>query len=266
MKNSKNDFGVAGQSATEAKKPQKHDANLQKNSSLYFQIGLILCLLGTYALFEMQFQDKVISIDTLNDNELAVIDVMPSVMPEVIQPEKTEPVVDRSTNLIDEYEEVDNDKDVAESKIITPEKIKPKTKPFVPSSLPDTEDPEDDDIFVPFTLIEKVPVYPGCEKYTNNNDRKKCMSDKITKLIGKKFNVDVGSQYGISGRQKIATQFTIDKFGNVTDIKIRGPHPALEKEANRVINKIPKMEPGLQRQVPVGVIYTLPIIFDSRNY
>ena len=73
------------------------------------------------------------------------------------------------------------------------------------------------------------------------------MSDKISKLIGKTFNTDIGSNYGISGRQKISTQFTIDKYGNVTDIKTRGPHPALEKEANRVINKIPKMQPGLQR-------------------
>ena len=91
------------------------------------------------------------------------------------------------------------------------------------------------------------------------------MSERITKLINNKFNTDIGYKYGLSGRQRIHTQFTIDKNGNITDIKIRGPHHALEKEANRVINKIPKMEPGLQRKVPVGVIYTLPIIFDSRN-
>ena len=77
------------------------------------------------------------------------------------------------------------------------------------------------------------------------------MSDKIIKLIGKKFNTDIGADYGISGKQRIHTQFTIDKNGNVTDVKIRGPHHALEKEANRVINQIPKMEPGLQRLVPV---------------
>ncbi|WP_225036799.1 energy transducer TonB [Winogradskyella sp. SM1960] len=264
MKNSNKDFGVAGQSTTEAKKSHKHDANLQKNSTLYFQIGLILCLLGTYALFEMKFQERVVTIDPLTDNELAVIDVMPAVVPEVIQPKKVEPEIERSTKLIDAYETVEDDKDIIEKKLITPEEQEPVSKPILPSSIPEEEDPEDTDVFVPFPLIEKVPVYPGCEKYTTNSDRKKCMSDKITKLIGKKFNLDIGSKYGITGKQRISTQFTIDKFGNVTDIKIRGPHPALEKEANRVINKIPKMEPGLQRQVPVGVIYTLPIVFDSR--
>ena len=89
------------------------------------------------------------------------------------------------------------------------------------------------------------------------------MSQKITKLINRKFNQDIGTNYGLSGRQKISTQFTIDKNGDITDIKIRGPHHALEKEAKRVINKIPKMEPGLQRNVPVGVVYTLPIVFDA---
>ena len=42
MKNLKKDLNNAGQSTTEGKKSQKHDANLQKNSTLYFQIGLIL--------------------------------------------------------------------------------------------------------------------------------------------------------------------------------------------------------------------------------
>lgn len=87
------------------------------------------------------------------------------------------------------------------------------------------------------------------------------MSKNIGKLINKKFNTEIGSEYGLVGKQKIYTQFTIDSNGEVSDIKVRGPHPALEKEAQKVINKIPKMQPGLQQDKPVGVIYTLPITF-----
>ncbi|MFK7781258.1 MAG: hypothetical protein AB8B90_02805, partial [Psychroserpens sp.] len=58
MKNLKNPHSIAGQSNAKVQKSQKHDANLQKNSMLYFQIGLILCLLGTYALFEMKFEKR----------------------------------------------------------------------------------------------------------------------------------------------------------------------------------------------------------------
>lgn len=264
MKNSKKNFGIAGQSSTEVKKSQKHDANLQKNSTLYFQIGLILCLLGTYALFEMQFQDKKIKIieDTAKV-EKVTIDYVPPYIVEVIKPKSPEPLP--SKDLKDVYTVVEDDQPVVQTIINTSEDPAPQKEPIEINHIKVIPDPVDEDFMVPFAVIEQAPVYPGCEKYKTNDDRKKCMSDKISKLVGKKFNIDIGSEYGISGRQRITTQFTIDKNGNVSDIKIRGPHHALENEAKRVINKIPKMTPGLQQQVPVGVIYTLPIVYDARN-
>jgi Zn-dependent protease with chaperone function len=55
--------------------------------------------------------------------------------------------------------------------------------------------------------------------------------------------------------------FTIDKNGHVTDVHYREPDPRLEQEAERVINSLPKMQPGKQRGKPVGVMYSLPIVF-----
>lgn len=265
MKNSKKDFGIAGQSTTEAKKSHKHDANLQKNSSLYFQIGLILCLLGTYALFEMQFQDQKIVIDSSESNELATLDVMDvfRVEPDVI-PETKQDLV-KQTILIDKVIQVENNHVIKDPvNLIVTDPTPFVDTPVSVDAIGVIDEPKDP-VSVPYAIIEKVPVYPGCERKKTNAERRKCMSSKITKLINNKFNTDIGSQYGISGRQKITTQFTIDKNGNVTDVKIRGPHHALENEAKRVINKIPKMQPGLQRRVPVGVIYTLPIVYDARN-
>jgi len=264
MKNSKKDFGIAGQSTTEAKKPQKHDANLQKNSILYFQIGLILCLLGTYALFEMQFQEKKLNlVEETAQVDKVTINYVPPFIVEVIKPKAVEELPSR--DLKDVFKVVKDNEPIIQTIINTPDDPAPQPEPIDVTDVNVVPDPIDDIVTVPFARIEKVPVYPGCERKKTNEERKKCMSDKITRLIGKKFNVDIGSEYGISGRQKITTQFTIDKNGNVTDIKIRGPHHALENEAKRVINKIPKMQPGLQRQVPVGVIYTLPIVYDARN-
>ena len=263
MKNSKKDFGIAGQSITEAKKSQKHDANLQKNSTLYFQIGLILCLLGTYGLFEMQFQDTTFKfVEEKAQVDPIVIDHVKPFEVEVIKPKYPEPLP--TIKLVDKVKVIDDDEPIIKSIIKTQDQPTISDKPI--AKIGDIVDAKPIDTLddIPFRLIEKVPVYPGCEDYSTNDDRKKCMSDKITKLVNRKFNTDIGSEYGISGKQRIFTQFTIDKNGNVSDIKIRGPHDALEKEAKRVINKIPKMEPGLQRQVPVGVIYTLPILYDAR--
>ena len=54
-------------------------------------------------------------------------------------------------------------------------------------------------------------------------------------------------------------QFKISKTGSITDVRARGPHARLEKEAVRVVKLLPKMIPGKQRGRPVGVKYTLPV-------
>ena len=52
---------------------------------------------------------------------------------------------------------------------------------------------------------------------------------------------------------------------NVSRIQSRGPDRMLEVEAERIISKLPKMEPGKQRNKPVGVPYSLPINFQLRE-
>ncbi len=265
MKNSKKAFNNAGQSITEAKKSQKHDANLQKNSTLYFQIGLILCLMGTYALFEMQFQDHKIAV--IGDGDVAEKVVIDYVLPfevEVIKPKG--PKLLPSKDLKDVLKVVVDDIPIIEKIVNTPDAPDAQPEPIDPGSLKEIDNElTKGPMFVDFIKIEKSPIYPGCEKQITNDDRKKCMSQKINKLVNRQFNTNIASQYGLSGIQKIHTQFTIDKNGTVVDIKARAPHPALEKEAQRIIDKIPHMKPGYQRNIAVGVIYNLPITFRATN-
>ena len=47
----------------------------------------------------------------------------------------------------------------------------------------------------------------------------------------------------------------------VEDVKARAPHPALAEEAERVIKRLPKFEPGILNGEPVTVPYSLPIKF-----
>ncbi|WP_052184232.1 energy transducer TonB [Psychroserpens sp. Hel_I_66] len=261
MKDFKKSHDIAGQSNKEVQKSQKHDANLQKNSSLYFQIGLILCLLGTYALFEMKFENKVYEDDyVLADFEdkpffSPTIVIEPNA-PKVVEVKKTKQIritkdpiiVDDKTPIIESIDVTTDPPTVDQP--VHPTKVKDPVKPE-----PSIEGP------VYLDKVEIVPVYPGCEKMNSNNDRIKCMNEKITKLVQRKFDVDLASELGLSGTQRINVQFKIDQNGNVTEILTRAPHPSLEKEAERVTNKIPQMTPGLQRKKPVSVIYNLPIVF-----
>lgn len=56
--------------------------------------------------------------------------------------------------------------------------------------------------------------------------------------------------------------FTIDKKGNVSDVTVQRSVSALiDKEAVRVVSRMPAWTPGLQRGKPVAVAYRLPIRF-----
>ena len=121
-----------------------------------------------------------------------------------------------------------------------------------------------DNVEVSFSTVENVPIFPGCDK-GDNAERRKCMSQKITKFVQRKFNTDLAGDLGLSGRQRISVIFKIDKTGDVVGVRARAPHPRLVKEAQRVINLLPKMKPGKQRGKAVIVPYSLPIIFQVQD-
>jgi bla regulator protein blaR1 len=114
---------------------------------------------------------------------------------------------------------------------------------------------------IPFTVIDEVPIYPGCETLSNNAERRKCMSDSINKKVQKNFNTDLAKDLGLKGKQRINVIFKIDKTGSVTGIRSRALHPRLEAEAIRVISLLPKMIPGKHQGKNVIVPYALPIVF-----
>ena len=112
---------------------------------------------------------------------------------------------------------------------------------------------------VPFAVIDKVPTFPGCEEST---DLKMCFQEAITKHIISNFKSDVSKGLGLDkGTSKIFAMFTIDKDGNVTNIRTRAPHEKLNDEAKRVLEALPKMKPGEHSGKAVSVKYSLPIAF-----
>ena len=120
------------------------------------------------------------------------------------------------------------------------------------------------EIEVPDGLIERVPVYPGCDLPGNYN-KKNCMANEITRFVMQKFNTTFAPDLGLTGKQHIYVIFKIDETGNVIDIRARAQHRALEAEAIRVIALLPKMTPGYIRGKAVKVPYSLPIVFNLKN-
>ena len=121
-------------------------------------------------------------------------------------------------------------------------------------------------ILTPTSVVEgvtlKIPIFPGCEGFLNNTQRKQCANEAINKHVAKKFNTNLAKKFGLSpGVKRIAVQFKVDKSGSIIDILTKGPHPGLEKEAKRVINLLPKVKPGAQSGNPIIMPYALPIAF-----
>ena len=258
MNFSKKNHTLVGQNEQSVKKSQKHDANLQKNSTLYFQVGLILTLLATYGLFEMQFMKNEISIEQnyIPDDPDPYVNYVPEPIKEPIVEQK-EPV--REKLLAINLKPIEDNipfEDIKKDIITEPESIPTNTVNIEDVIVDEPAEPIPP---VDFRRVEQVPIYPGCEGFSTREDLKNCMSEKLGKLVSRKFNSDVASDLGLVGKQNIYVQFTIDKTGNVTKIQARAPHNRLENEAVKVIKKIPQMIPGKQRDQNVEVIYTLPI-------
>ena len=92
-------------------------------------------------------------------------------------------------------------------------------------------------------------------------ESKACFTKQMTKFVNRNFDATISEGLNLTGKQRIIALFTIDKNGRVTDIQIKAPHKRLEKEALRVIEKLPEMIPGKQRKKSVPVKCTLPIVF-----
>ncbi len=236
--------------------PKKNPkADVSRRSMLFFQLGMVVMLFLAWQAIEWKSYDK-------SDNDFGKLDVGEDLEEEIpITQQMTPPPPPPPPPPAPEVIEVMEDEVEEEETVIKSTEAKQDEKIVEVKEIRE-EVVEEEIADVPFAVIENVPIYPGCENEKGNDAKKKCMSSKISEFINKKFNTDLASDLGLDGRQRIAVQFKIDKNGKVIDVRARAPHPRLEKEAISVVQSLPNMTPGKQRGKPVGVLYSLPIVFD----
>ncbi|MDT0643363.1 TonB family protein [Zunongwangia sp. F363] len=248
-------------------KPKKNPkADLSRKWVLFLQIGLILVLLLTFNAIEWKTYTSEkdgekslgMKFDTFELEETPPVVTIKQELPEPLPKVPQEPVQDKYKTTDDEDSEPEDD--------MKPTEVEPADLSVLPEvgdiEDPDTEEPVEK---VPFEVIEFVPIYPGCEKLNDNAARKSCMSSKISNFINREFDTSLGAKLGLSGINLVIVQFVINENGKVEQIQTRAPHPALEEEAQRVIEKLPVMQPGKQRGEAVPVSYSIPIRFKVQD-
>lgn len=97
-------------------------------------------------------------------------------------------------------------------------------------------------------MVEQKPEFNGGEVAMY-----KWLSDNIVYPT-------IAAEEGVSGR--VVVEFVVGKDGSISDVRVVRPrHPALDKEAVRVVKSMPAWIPGRNNGQPVKVTYTLPVQF-----
>lgn len=99
-----------------------------------------------------------------------------------------------------------------------------------------------------FMVVEEMPEFPGG-------------TAKLYEYLQNNLKYPMGARENdIQG--KVFVNFVVEKDGSISNVKVlRGIGGGCDEEAVRVVQSLPKFNPGKQRGNPVRVQYTLPIVF-----
>jgi len=222
----------------EAKKSPK--ADLENKKRIFLQIGLAIALLGVLAAFEWKtYERQVYDLGTLEMDFIEEEDI-PITRQETPPPP---PPPEASTELVI----VDDDVEIEDEFMVDVEAtVMTEVKEFTPVVVVQEEEEISEEVI--FTVVEDQPSYPGGEeariRYLQENLRYPQMAREA----------------GIQGT--VFVTFVVERDGSVTDVRIlRGIGGGCDEEAVRVVQNMPRWNPGRQRGQPVRVQFNMPIRF-----
>ena len=224
----------------EVKKSPKADLESKKTSNLL--VGAILTLAVLFVGFEWSERDKKVTTDSGIQEvvfEEEIIPITEQEQPKQAPPPPEAPKAEEILNIIE------NDSEVEESTVQASDDTQAAVEvKYTPVEV-EEEEVEEQQIF---QVVEEMPEFPG--------GMGECM-----KFLGKNINYpSISQENGVQGR--VIVQFVVNTDGSIVEpVVMRGVDPYLDKEALRVIKMMPKWSPGKQRNKPVRVKYTVPVMF-----
>ena len=99
-----------------------------------------------------------------------------------------------------------------------------------------------------FDVGEEMPSFPGGQG---------ALMSYLASNI--KYPV-VAQENGVQGR--VIVSFVVERDGSISDVRVaRSVDPSLDREAQRVVQSMPRWSPGKQNGSTVRVKYTVPVVF-----
>ena len=229
----------------EIKKSQK--ADLTNKTLLFREIGLAATLVIVLVAFEWSTRDKVETIDL--SSQAAAIEE--EIIPVTQEQQQAPPEMPKIPVLSDVIDIVDDDIDVGDDMLLNLEDDKNIGVEIMDYHAEVAEEVIEEEV-IPFAIVEEKPKFQGGDANT------------FSKWVNSKLVYpEIAKENGIQGR--VTLQFTVNTDGSVSNVQVvRGVDASLDKEAVRIMSSSPKWTPGRQRERPVKVVYTFPVIFQLR--
>lgn len=230
----------------EIKKSAK--ANLESKKMLFREVGLIIALALVLGAFEWSTSEKDVSTLTADNQIVAEEEIVPITQETPPPPPEVpkEPVVSDFIDIVDDNVEVDDNLLISTEDDAS---LGVEIKKYVPQA---EEEGLVEEEKIPVAIVDQKPKFNGGDQ------------NEFTKWVFSQIVYpEIAKENGVSGR--VTLQFTVETDGSVTRVQVvRGVDSSLDKEAVRVVSSSPKWTPGKQRDKPVRVRYTFPVIFQLR--
>lgn len=229
-------------------KPKKNPkADLENFRGVFFQAGLVLALIISIVVINWKSYDE--SVADLGELDVEVDDeIIPITQRQTAPPPPPPPPPPEVIEVVEDDVELEEELEIQSTETDMEEEVE----------IIEMEEEVSDEV-LSFAVVESVPVFPGCEDASTNNEKKACFQQQILKYVSKNFNFpEMARQMGIQG--KVYVGFVIEKDGSISNVEVmRGVDKMLDDEAIRVVKSLPKMTPAKQRGKAVRMSFTLPI-------
>ena len=222
------------------------NVDLEKDKSIYFQVGLAATLLAFCGIFWISVSSKEAPKMVQEEQVVEATEIVEIIKPEEVKekkdmPKQTVKVMSDILKIVEDDAKIINELDFFaepdENMVVQPIDYGGSAEGVL----------ADED--APFVSVEEMPKFQGGDftKYSNwvqSNCRYPVMAQET----------------GIQG--SVLVQLVVEKDGSVSVVEVlKSPDKLLTDEALRVIKKSPKFTPGKQRGVPVRVQFVLPVRF-----
>ena len=218
------------------------EADLDSKRLTFALIGLVVSLFIVWRVFEIKSYDK----RTL-ENLQRTVEIIEEEMVEITKQEAPKPQPPAPKPQATQIQVVEDDVEVEDEIDINAEVSQEEIIEEYVYEAPEIEEEEIVEAEI-FTVVEQMPEFPGG-------------AAEMTRFIQKNIKYPMmARESDIQGRVYI--NFVVEPDGSVSNVTVmRGIGGGCDEEAVRIVNMMPKWNPGKQRGVAVRCSFTVPIVF-----